>query len=253
VGAAQVYSAFVTDLTAGGAWFDLSGSAPASYSATRPQLALNVVPQTAAFSAAGVVNAATFTPGIAPGGLISIFGSGLAGAGGTTVDFDGTAATVLAATPFQVNAQVPPSLAPGQHVLRVRSPFGTATQTVNVSALAPAIFLLADGVTAAIENQDYSINSQSNPLTRGQTLVIYATGLGAVTAGAGGLSRTNTPVTVVVNGVELPVDFAGLTPGFVGLYQVNVTIPSETPPGSGLFLTLKQGGQASNTVKIALQ
>ena len=253
VGAPQVYSAFVTDLAAGGAYFDLSGSAPATYGATRPQLALSVVPQTAAFPAAGVVNAATFTAGIAPGGLMSIFGSGLAGAGGTTVDFDGTPAAVIAATPFQVNAQVPPSIGPGQHVLRVHSPFGSASQTVTVSTLAPAIFLLSDGVTAAVENQDYSINSPANPLLRGQTLVIYATGLGAVAAGTGGLSSTNTPVTVVVNGVELPAAFAGLAPGFVGLYQINAVIPASTPPGSGLSLTLKEGGVVSNTVKMSLQ
>ena len=48
-------------------------------------------PKTASFTAAGVVNAATFTPGIAPGGLMSIFGTGLSGAGkATTVDMDGT-------------------------------------------------------------------------------------------------------------------------------------------------------------------
>jgi uncharacterized protein (TIGR03437 family) len=60
-------------------------------------------------------------------------------------------------------------------------------------------------------------------------------------------------VTAVVNGTELPVSFAGLAPGFVGLYQVNIPIPAATPPGSGVSLTLKQGGQISNAVEIALQ
>jgi uncharacterized protein (TIGR03437 family) len=255
VGASQSFSAFVTDLASGGPSFDLSGSAPASYSATRPQLSLTIAPQTAAFTAAGVVNAATFTSGIAPGGLISIFGTGLASAGGSgaTVDFDGAPSTVIFATPFQVNAEAPPSITPGAHVLRVRSPFGSATQTVSVSAVAPAIFLLGDGVTAAVENQDYSINSLSNPLSRGQTLIIYCTGLGAVAADQSGLSRTTAPVTAIVNGVELPAAYAGLTPGFTGLYQVNVPIPAATPPGSGVSLTLKQGGQLSNTVNISLQ
>ena len=87
----------------------------------------------------------------------------------------------------------------------------------------------------------------------GEIIVIYCTGLGAVTADQGGLSRANATVTAIVNGIELPVTYAGLTPDFTGLYQVNVAIPAATPPGSGIFLTLKQGGQVSNTVNISLQ
>jgi len=258
VGASQTYSAFITDLAASGSYFDLSGSAPATYSATRPKLNLVLAPQTAAFTAGSVVSSATFTSGIAPGGLMSIFGSGLAAAtagsgAATTVDFDGIQATVIAATPFQVNAQVPASVTPGQHVLNVHSPFGLASQTVTVSQLAPAIFLLSDGVTGAVENQDGTLNSAANPLSRGQVLVVYATGLGAVTAANNGLSIVNTTVTAVVNNVELQVAYAGLAPGFIGLYQVNVAIPTATPPGSGISLTLKQGGQSSNPVNIALQ
>jgi len=180
--------------------------------------------------------------------------SATAGSGAaTTVDFDGIQATVIAATPFQVNAQVPASVTPGQHVLNVHSPFGLASQTVTVSQLAPAIFLLSDGVTGAVENQDGTLNSAANPLSRGQVLVVYATGLGAVTAANDGLSRVDSTVTAVVNNVELQVAYAGLAPGFIGLYQVNIAIPAATPPGSGISLTLKQGGQSSNTVNITLQ
>jgi uncharacterized protein (TIGR03437 family) len=91
-----------------------------------------------------------------------------------------------------------------------------------------------------------------NPLARGQVLVAFATGLGATTK-KGALSSANATVTAVVNGVELPVAFAGLTPGYVGLYQVNIPIPAATVPGLGLSLTLKQGGQVSNTVFVAVQ
>jgi len=256
VGAPQIYGAFATDLAAGGARFDLSGSVVTTYGAARPQLHLVIAPQQATFTVAGVVNAATFTSGIAPGGLFSIFGSGMASSVGssgvTTVDFDGIPATVIAAMPFQVNAEVPPALTPGAHVLNLHSPFGTASQTVTVSALAPVIFLLGDGVTGAVENQDYTLNTLTNPLMRGQTLMVYATGLGGVTADESGLSTVNTPVTALVNGVELPVSYAGLS-GFAGLYQVNVPIPVSTPPGSGILLTLKQGGQISNPVNITIQ
>jgi uncharacterized protein (TIGR03437 family) len=83
-------------------------------------------------------------------------------------------------------------------------------------------------------------------------MVIFATGLGAVTQ-SGQLSRTNATTTVVLNGVELPVSFAGLAPGFIGLYQVNLTIPAGTPPGLAIPLTLKVGGQGSNSVLVAVQ
>ena len=181
LGTAQPYRAFVTDLAPGGSSIDLSGQSPGTFLATRPQLNLVLAPQAAAIDAGGVVNAASFTSGIAPGGMMAIFGSGLAGsAAATTVDMDGTAATVIAASPFQVNAQVPASIAPGTHILRIVSPFGTARQPVTVSTVAPAIFLVGNPASGAVENQNYTLNSPTNPLPRGQALAVYATGLGAV-------------------------------------------------------------------------
>ena len=253
VGAAQPYRAFVTDLAPGGAWMDLSGNAAAAYKATRPLLALAVGPQDANFTADAVVNAATFTSGIAPGGIMAIFGTGLWGPGSaTTVDMDGAAAAVLWASAFQINAQVPPGIAPGVHSLHVRSAYGAAQQSVSVAAVAPAIFLMGNSGAGAVLNQDFSMNGPANPLPRGQVLVVYATGLGAV-AKQGQLWVTSAPVTALVNGQELPAEFAGLAPGYVGLYQVNVRIPAATAPGLGVSLTLKEGGQVSNTVAVALQ
>jgi len=253
VGAPRPYSAFVTDLAAGGSAFDLSGNAAASYALTRPKSALVVSPLAAGIAANAVVNAAAFTSGLAPGGIMAIFGTGLWGAGtATAVDVDGTAASVLFASAFQVNAQIPPGTAPGVHTVRVKSAYGTAQQQVAVSAVAPAIFLLGGTPAGAVLNQDNSINTPMTPLARGQVLQVYATGLGT-TVKQGQYSVATTAVTAVVNGTELPVSFAGLAPGFVGLYQVNIPIPATTPPGSGIPLTLKQGGQVSNAVEIALQ
>ena len=251
-GAVQPYKAFVTDLAAGGASTDISGSSLATWQVARPQLNLSIVSQATSFSAGAVVNAATFTAGIAPGGIMAVFGTGLgSAAGGTAVDFDGVSATVLSASPFQVNAVVPASLAPGTHTLHIQSPYGSAQQTVNVLPVAPAIFLLGPSLGAVV-NQDNTLNAPSNPLSRGQVLVVYATGLGAVTR-QGQLSVVTTPVTVLLNGQELPVSFAGIAPGSVGEYQVNVIVPSSTAPGLGLSLTLKQGGMMSNTVTVAIQ
>jgi uncharacterized protein (TIGR03437 family) len=253
VGTAQPWAAQLTDLAPGGSRTDLSGSAPATYRAARPQFYLTLGPQAVSFTAASVVNGATFTPGIAPGGLVSIFGTGLSGTGkSTTVDMDGTAMRLLFATPFQINAEVPLTMAPGVHTIQVQSVYGSAQQPVTVSAVAPGIFLIGNPPLGAITNQNFNLVGPFNPLPRGQSLVIFATGLGAVTQ-TGQLSRTSAPVTVLLNDAELPVSFAGLAPGFIGLYQVNVTIPAGTPPGLGIPLALKVGGQQSNSALVALQ
>jgi uncharacterized protein (TIGR03437 family) len=168
------------------------------------------------------------------------------------VDLDGTPAPVLFASAFQVNAQVAAGVAPGAHTLHLRSAYGTAQQAVTVAAVAPAIFLIGTPPAGAVTNQDGSLNLPDNPLARGQVLVIYATGLGPVVK-QGAYSVTAAPVTVVLNGAAFPATFAGLTPGFTGLYQVNVVFPSNTPPGLGLSLTLSQAGQLSNGVTVALQ
>jgi len=253
VGAAQPFHAFLTDLSSGGVTTDLSGSAPVVYQATRPQLNLVLAPQNVSFPSNAVVNAATYTAGIAPGGIMAIFGSGLSGAGqATSVDFDGTAVRLLYTSAFQINAEVPAGIAPGVHTLRIQSAFGSAQQPVTVSAVAPEIFLVGYPPVGALVNQDNSLNGAAKPLERGQALVIYCTGLGAVTK-SGQFSVASTPVTVVLNNTELPVSFAGLTPGYIGLYQVNVIIPPLTPPSLGIPLTLKQGDRISNSVFLALQ
>jgi uncharacterized protein (TIGR03437 family) len=253
VGVAQAYRAFVTDLASAGSSQDISGNSPVTYKASRPQLALTLGPQDVGFTAEAVVNAATFTPGIAPGGIVSIFGTGLAGERApSTVEFDGTPAEVLSASPFQINAVVPSTIGAGDHNLRITSAYGSAQQTVAVAAVAPAIFLIGNPPAGAVVNQSGTLNGPSSPLTRGQVLIIYATGLGAVTR-QGSLFVTTTPVTVVLNGQELGATFSGLAPGSTGEYQVNVVIPLNMPPGLSIPLTLKQGGQLSNPVMVALQ
>ena len=114
----QPFRAQLTDLAPGGSITDLSGSSPATYKASRPQFYLAVGPQDVSFRGLGCVNGATFHPGIAPGGVVSIFGAGLSGPGkATTVDMDGTPLRLLLATPFQINAEVPLGMAPGVHSL----------------------------------------------------------------------------------------------------------------------------------------
>ena len=253
VGTTQPYRASLTDFAKGGTSTDLSGSAPASYQASRPGQWLVLAPQDLALLSSGVVNGASFTPGIAPGGIFTIFGSGLSAAGSaSTVTINGESAQVLLATPFQINAQVPSDLAPASYTMQVQSPFGSATQQVAVSNTAPAIFLQGSATQGAIFNQDGTVNSDTNPAVRGQSVVIYCTGLGAVTQ-QGTLSVATTPVTVVLPGSTLTPSFAGLTPGSVGVYQVNLTLPGGMPPGLDLPMNLSQDGATSNSVAFSVQ
>jgi uncharacterized protein (TIGR03437 family) len=215
-------------------------------------------PAALSFAASGVLNAATFKPGISPGGIFSLFGAGLAGpAGATTVTVGGLAAKVLLATPFQINAQVPSAVTPGNAAIQVASPFGTSTQSVAVQASSPGIFVIGtaiDGVGSlgAVVNQDGTINGATSPVPRGSTITIYCTGLGA-TANNNGLSLATTAVSAVLSNTSLPAAFAGLTPGFVGLYQINLAVPAATAPGLLLPLYVESANVSSNTVVIAVQ
>jgi uncharacterized protein (TIGR03437 family) len=185
--------------------------------------------------------------------MISIFGAGLSDpAAQTTLDMDGTELTVLLASPFQINAVVPESVGVGSHALTVHSAFGSAQQQVNVVTVAPGIFQVGNPPVGAVTNTNWALIGPGNPLPRGQSLIIFATGLGTV-AKDGNFANTTAAVTAVVNGTELPAQFAGLAPEYPGLYQVNVAIPPSTPPGLGIPLILKVGGQASNAVNTAIQ
>ena len=136
VGGSAAYQAAIIDLAAGGATRDLSGSTVTGYQVTRPSGSLTVATPAVTFTADSILNAAR-SPAISPGGIISIFGTGLSGAASATaVSIGGQPATVLLATPFQVNAQVPPSVPPGDsRVVLVSSPFGSQSQTTTVQAV----------------------------------------------------------------------------------------------------------------------
>jgi uncharacterized protein (TIGR03437 family) len=251
VGAARPFRATATDLAVGGV-VDLSGSSIASYQVSRKSGALVVTPLQVSFDAAGVVNAATFTSGLAPGSLMAIFGSGLAGSkGNTTVELDGTPVRVVAVSAFQINAEVPLTTATGVHSLTLRSDLGTMTQSIDIRDVAPAIFLLGTG-RGAVVNQNGTLNGPNAPASRGQVLVTYATGLGTVRT-SGQLSVTTATVTARLNGTDLPVSFAGLAPGFIGLYQVNTPIPATVLPGLDLPFSLKTGNVVSDSISVSIQ
>ena len=127
---------------------------------------------------------------------------------------------------------------------------------MEVQANAPAVFRIDPSLggdnRGAVLNAGNTLNLPANPARRGSTISVFGTGFGAVTSRAG-LSVTTATVTAVLGGTELPVAFAGLAPGFLGLYQINLTIPQTTPPGIAVGLSFRQAGVESSMVQIAIQ
>jgi len=134
-------------------------------------------------------------------------------------------------------------------------PVGTASLTVQ--AVSPGLFILAPNRAAAL-NQDYSVNTPSQPARSGSVLMAYLTGLGAtdnppgtgIAAAANPLSRVTASVTATVGGQPASVQFAGLAPGYAGLYQVNLVVPQLAPGDYPLQVTA--GGVQSNAGMVSV-
>ena len=101
---------------------------------------------------------------------------------------------------------------------------------------------------------------EARPANRLEFISIFCTGLGDVTnrppsgepPSGKALSVTVETPTATIGSVEVPVSFSGLT-GFVGLYQVNMQVPSEAPTGDAVEVVITIGGVISNTVTVAVQ
>ena len=106
-----------------------------------------------------------------------------------------------------------------------------------------------------------STHSERPPARAGGIISIFATGLGLtdITVGsgeappAGLLANVTVSVTVTVGGQPAAVSFAGLAPGFAGVYQINAQVPAGIAPGPAVPVVLTQGGVASNTATIGVR
>ncbi|HTX34879.1 MAG TPA: hypothetical protein VME43_07655 [Bryobacteraceae bacterium] len=229
-----------------------------------------------------IVNSASFQPGVpvAPGGLITIFGSSLAGAtglnpsaplttslGDTQVMLGGTPLPLLYASNGQVNAQVPAGLPVNtqQQIQVIRNGnVPSVADQVGIAPASPAIFTVdqsGNGQGAITDSFTGVVKDANSPATAGDFISIYCTGLGVVSpvvpdgqpAGSNPPSSTVNPVTVTIGGVPATVSFAGLSPGFAGLYQVNVQMPSGVPSGNQPVILTEAGQQSPATVTMAVQ
>ena len=240
-----------------------------------------VLPWTYAASVAppiisAVVSAADGKSAAAPGGLITLYGSNLSPTNLATsqipvptalanscITVNGQPIPLIFVSPTQINAQMP-FQAVGAETIVVHTPGGTSDNyNLIVPPTAPAVFL--SGVAGPQTNLPTIIRAangllatDSNPINRGDVLVIYATGLGQTNpAGLTGypapgnpLSSALAPTTVTLGGMNLPVTYAGLAPGEVGVYQINVIVPGNAPVGLGLPLVVNQG---NGSVSVAMR
>ncbi len=191
------------------------------------------------FAAASVVNAASFVPGISPGGIATIFGTNFASAAKVTVN--GLASQVFYVDNRQINFLIPSGANGSNADITVRTSAGSSTASVVLLQTAPGIFFdTATGLGA--------IRNTASP----NVVEIYTTGLGPLQAPAGGVQQTVLVPQVVIGGATAKLLFSGLAPGFPGLYQVNVQIPDGIPSGLQT-LSITTGGVRSNEVKIQIK
>ncbi len=228
-----------------------------------------------AIETGGVVNAATFTAGVAGGGIISIFGRNLTAGdstsasalplptslAGTSVAVDGRPAPLYFVSPTQINAQLPVEAQDLRSVNVVVTTAGGSSTALQVqtSPVAAGVFSLdgtGRGLAAALHADGRAVNAQQ-PAAPGEIIQIFVTGLGATTpAVANGaaapsepLARTLQTPAVTLDGIAAEVRFSGLAPGFAGLNQVNVVVPAAVKAGTLVQLNL--GGSNLTTIPIA--
>jgi len=218
-------------------------------------------------SDAGVVNAASYLPAVAPGSLFTIYGSNLAyrdeqastvplptTLSGVTLSIGSQNLPLVFVSPGQVNAQIPFTVS-GYVQMTVTTPNGTSVVNVNVADASPGIF----AGPAVVHNNSGALVTASNPAAQSEFVVIYATGLGRVDgtliAGAPApsspLLKAMGTIEVRLGSVSLTPVFAGLAPGFVGLYQVAFQIPANMRSGSYATQVVVRG-VVSNSITLAV-
>lgn len=180
--------------------------------------------------------------------------------GGVSVTVDGIAARINFVSATQINFLIPGQMALGVRPVVITTGSGSLNGTVRIVAASPGIFKQDNAVPAlgAILNQDGSVNGENRPAIRGQAISIFATGQGALSAAVadGAAAPSNPPATsitipqVFIAGVEVPVEFSGLAPGFAGLWQINVRLPSLPFLSGRLPVLVYMNGVDSNEVAL---
>jgi len=214
----------------------------------------------------GIVNNANFASGpVAPGSIVSIFGTGLApftqiftafplttSLAGTAVTVNGVNAPMFYAGSSQINIQLPFEIGAGPAAITVSDSCGSSGQvSFQVAQAAPYILQTAAG-EAILLNQDNTVNGPANAAKAGSVAQIYLIGIGPVSnppadgaaASLTQLSPSKLNYSATIGGWSTGVPFLGLAPGWVGLDQANVTVPGLSTGSYAVVITV--GGVQSN-------
>jgi uncharacterized protein (TIGR03437 family) len=234
---------------------------------------------------AGVLSAAGFTApkGVSPGEMLSIFGLNFSAdtvsapslplplqLEDTQIYIAGRATPLLFSSAQQVNAVLPFDIAPDNSyfALAFRGTKISVPAPVVITQTNPAVYTINSMGTGqahaykALSSGALILADASHPASPGDVLVVYATGLGAVdsavTPGSAApldhLVKSTQAIGATLGGLNAPISFAGLAPGFAGLYQVNLTVPSGVAAGNSVPLMLTgPNGSQSPTVSVAIQ
>ena len=230
----------------------------------------------------GVVNGASFalpTFPIAPGAIVSFFGTGLAppatdaraqttplptSLAGVTVTIDGILAPLFSVTPGQINIQTPFATQGPNATIRVNNNGVLSNPVdVNVAPTSPGVFTVdATGLgRGVITHADFSLVTEQDPAVPGEVVVVFLTGLGAVDPpvpdGSAGpvepLSRAIDADNLVLRfdrSFRGEVLYAGLAPNFAGLYQINVRIPDEADLSGLVPVSIETSTAVSESISI---
>jgi len=218
-----------------------------------------------------IVNAADLTKPVAPGGLISIFGNNLSpvnvatsqmplptALGDSCLTINGVAVPVLFVSSQQINAQLPFQI-DGNVTMILRTPGGIGNNyNLQIQPTAPSIFRTGQAgpdtsIPTVLRESNGELVTLSNPIHPDDTIVIFLTGMGntfpAIDAGvpapSSPLSTTVVAPVLDIAGVQLQVTYAGLSPGQVGVYQINAKVPHNVKEGVAQDLRISQGGSST--------
>jgi len=201
----------------------------------------------------GVVIHGGIAKTVSPGSLVDIYGTNLAAStasagtgpslpvtlGGAQVLVNGTAAPLIYVSPSQMIFQLPNETATGVAAVIVSANgVSSAAEPVTVQQAAPSI-LIYGANRAVVQNADYSVNAPTNPAKAGSTVTLYLIGSGPVDHPVptgqptpdSPLAQETQKTTVQLGTTQATVLFAGLTPRFQGLVQINFTIPPALAAG----------------------
>ena len=219
-----------------------------------------------------VVNAADGQLPVAPGGLISIYGQQMSpvniatsqiplptALGDSCLTVNGVAVPMLFVSPQQINGQLPVNV-DGNAQMTLRTPGGISDNfNFGILPAAPSIFRSGTagpetGLATITRADNGELITPTNPVHPGDSIVIWATGLGRTTPSIdSGMPAPSDPLpyaviqpTVLIGGVALDIQYAGLVPGSVGLYQINATVPRSVPLGLSMPLLVTQGGSSTS-------